>query len=199
MNKQKHHSKRKKQNNNLSPIIGVGLILFGMALFLLWPKNENISGAGDASFNRNSVVPASVNYPAPQLTLQNINGNSESLEDFRGNILLVNNWATWCPPCKAEMPTLKTYYDTHAADGFITVAIEAGDGKDQVAQFANSMDLKFHVWLDPHGASLNVFGNGNLPNSYVIDRSGTVRYAWTGEISLAMLEKYVTPLLIESN
>lgn len=113
--------------------------------------------------------------------------------------MLVNNWATWCPPCKAEMPTLEKYYEAHASEGFEIIAIEAGDGKDQVAQFADDLNLKFAVWLDPDGASLNAFRNGNLPNSYVIDRQGMVRYAWTGEINLAMLEKYVTPLIAESN
>jgi peroxiredoxin len=182
----------------LSPMIGVGLILVGITLFLLWPGNGDASGSASSS-NGNSVVPVSVNYPAPQLSLQNIDGETESLEDFRGNVLLVNNWATWCPPCKAEMPTLEKYYESHAQEGFTIIAIEAGDGKDQVAQFTNSLELKFHIWLDPDGASLNAFGNGNLPNSYVIDRNGTIQYAWTGEINLAMLEKYVTPVISERN
>jgi peroxiredoxin len=146
-----------------------------------------------------SVIPMAVNYPAPQLALENVNGKTESLADFGGQVLLLNNWATWCPPCKAEMPTLKKFHDTHSAEGFTIIAVEAGDGKEEVLQFANSLGLTFPIWLDPDGAALNAFKNGNLPNSYVIDRSGTVRYAWTGEISLAMLEKYVTPLIAESN
>ena len=197
MNKQKHRSRRRK-NNNLLSIMGVGLILVGIALFLLWSRNEAASGLASSS-NGNSVVPVSVNYPAPQLSLQNINGDTNSLEDFRENVVLVNNWATWCPPCKAEMPTLEKYYETHAQEGFTIVAIEAGDAKDQVMQFTESLNLKFAVWLDPRRDSLSAFGNGNLPNSYVIDRQGMVRYAWTGEINLAMLEKYVTPIISINN
>lgn len=79
------------------------------------------------------------------------------------------------------------------------VGIEAGDPQGTVSQFAQTLGLKFHVWVDPQNASLAVFRNENLPNSYVIDRTGTVRYAWTGAISRAMLEKYVTPLLTQSN
>lgn len=178
-------------------MIGVGLILIGVTLFLVL-MNKNTSSSA-ASSPRNSVVPISVNYPAPQLSLQNLGGETESLEDFRGKVLLVNNWATWCPPCKAEMPTLKQYYDTHVSEGFVIIAIEAGDEKNQVAQFSNDLNLTFPIWLDPDGASFHVFGNGNLPNSYVIDRNGTVRYAWTGEINLAMLEKYITPLVEENS
>jgi peroxiredoxin len=75
--------------------------------------------------------------------------------------------------------------------------VEAGDAKDDVAQFAQSYGLRFQVWLDPEGAALRAFGNGNLPNSYVVDRQGTVRYAWTGEVNRTLLEKYVTPLFAE--
>jgi cytochrome c biogenesis protein CcmG, thiol:disulfide interchange protein DsbE len=184
---------RKRQHPFPWAPIGVGLLLIGLAVVLLSsPKSD--SGAGRQS----SVVPLEVKFSAPELSLQNINGQTESLADYRGSVVLVNNWATWCPPCKAEMPTLAAYYNEHHAEGFTIIAIEAGEPLESVAQFANDYNLKFSVWLDPAGASLKAFGNGNLPNSYVIDRSGTVRYAWTGEISRDMLEKYVTPLLAES-
>ena len=77
--------------------------------------------------------------------------------------------------------------------------MEAGDAKDTVAEFAKSLGLPFPVWLDPESASINAIHNGSLPNSYVIDRTGTVRYAWTGEVTMTMLEKYITPLIAENN
>jgi peroxiredoxin len=172
--------------------VGIGVLLIGMAVLAFSTPNP----AGDT--NLSSVVPVEVSFAAPELSLQNIEGQIESLADYRGDVVLVNNWATWCPPCKAEMPTLAAYYNEHASEGFTIIAIEAGDPVEGVAQFVESYDLKFPVWLDPDGAATRAFGNGTLPNSYVIDRSGTVRYAWTGEISKAMLEKYVTPLLAEN-
>jgi peroxiredoxin len=171
----------------------LGVAFLGIAVMALaTPKSGN--QAADLS----SVVPVEVNFAAPGLSLQNIEGKTESLADYRDNVVLVNNWATWCPPCKAEMPTLAAYYNEHASDGFTIIAIEAGDEADGVSQFAQSYGLAFPVWLDPNGTSIRAFGNGTLPNSYVIDRSGTVRLAWTGEINRAMLEKYVTPLLSEN-
>ena len=134
-------------------------------------------------------------HPAPQLSLENIQGKTESLADFRDKVLLVNNWATWCPPCKAEMPTLVAFYNEHAKNGLMIVAIEAGEPKDLVQQYADQFKMPFSVWLDPQGKSLDAFKNQNLPNSYVIDRAGIVRLMWTGEINRAALEKYVTPLL----
>ena len=177
-------------------IIGVFLVLIGISLFAVLQKTDGEAATSMADL---SVIPVAVNYPAPQLALKNVNGKTESLADFNGKVLLLNNWATWCPPCKAEMPTLKKFHDAHSADGFTIIAVEAGDGKEEVLQFSQSLGLTFPIWLDPDSSALNAFKNGNLPNSYVIDRNGTVRYAWTGEISLSMLEKYVTPLIAESN
>jgi peroxiredoxin len=190
MSKKKYQRKRRQQNP-LVPI-GIGIFLIVIAvLFMAAPKSD--SKADSLS----SVVPMAVNFAAPELSLENIQGETRSLADYRKDVVLVNNWATWCPPCKAEMPTLSAYYNEHSAEGFTIIAIEAGDEKTAVSEFAQSYNLKFQVWLDPNGAALKAFGNGSLPNSYVIDRSGTVRYAWTGEINQAMLEKYVTPLLTE--
>jgi thiol-disulfide isomerase/thioredoxin len=196
-NKHKYPKKRHKRKG-MSALTGVGLILIGGVLFLLL-----LSGGGKSaalpSPDELSIVPAEVNFPAPQLALENINGEIQSLEEFQGSIVLVNNWATWCPPCKAEMPILKQYHDAHAAEGFTIVAVEAGDEKDAVSEFATTLGLTFPVWLDPESASINAIHNGSLPNSYVIDRTGTVRYAWTGEVTMSMLEKYITPLIAESN
>lgn len=195
-NKQKYPKVHKRRKNR-SALTGVGLILFGGVLFLLLLGNgkaATLPSAGDLS-----IIPAEVNFPAPQLSLESINGEVQSLEDFKGSIVLVNNWATWCPPCKAEMPILKQYHDTHTKEGFTVIAVEAGDGKDTVTEFANLLSLTFPVWLDPESASINAIRNGSLPNSYVIDRTGTVRYSWTGEVTMSMLEKYITPLITENN
>lgn len=192
MSKSNKKYRRNKQKSFPWIPAGLGLFLIGFALLSsASPKSEGM--AADLS----SVVPMEVNFAAPELSLQSISGQTESLTDYRDDVVLVNNWATWCPPCKAEMPTLAAYYNEHTAEGFTIIAIEAGDPLDSVSLFAQTLDLRFPVWLDPNGAALKAFGNSTLPNSYVIDRSGTVRYAWTGEISKAMLEKYVTPLLAE--
>jgi thiol-disulfide isomerase/thioredoxin len=194
MTKSKKKYRRKQKKTFPVVPVTIGLFLVGFAILAVAsPKAE-----GNAA-STNSVVPMEVNYAAPELSLQNIQGETESLADYRDSVVLVNNWATWCPPCKAEMPTLVAYHNEHNVDGFSVIAIEAGEPVDLVSQFAQSFGMSFPVWLDPDGASLNAFRNGTLPNSYVIDRSGTVRYAWTGEISKAMLEKYVTPLIAENN
>ena len=192
----KRDRERQKRNSQIRTLAGLGLILAGIGLyvFLIGLRKDAASLPAAEAL---SVQPAAVHYPAPELQLQNINGRTEALADYRQNIVLVNNWATWCPPCKAEMPTLESYYEDHAPEGIMVIAVEAGGARDDVLPFVQKYGLKFQVWLDPKTASMAVFRNSNLPSSYVIDRTGTIRYAWTGEISRAMLEKFVTPLLKE--
>ncbi len=182
----------RRQNLQIQLAAGAALILLGIGLFFIL---RNLPPSG---LQEESVMPVAVHYAAPELSLQNANGGIESLEDYRGKVVLVNNWATWCPPCKAEMPTLESYYEEHASEGFQIVAIESGESRPDVLPFIQSYGLKFAVWLDPQHASLAVFRNSNLPNSFVLDRNGMVRYAWTGAISKAMLERFVTPLVTQN-
>lgn len=182
-------------------LIGTGLLILGIVsgILLLDPKQGESKGeSGDGSLIGNSsVVPVEVNFKAPRLSLTDLKGDDASIDDYQGKVILLNNWATWCPPCKEEMPALEAFFQAHQDDGFMLIAIEAGDPHADVADFVNSFDLSFPVWLDPSNQALQTFNNYGLPNSYVIDRDGNVKLAWTGPISEPMLEKYVTPLIEE--
>ena len=167
--------------------IGLGLIAIGLVVPSLFSH-----GAVTQEF---SVVPSTVHFTAPEITLDSLNGQTVSLTDYRQQVVLVNNWATWCPPCKLEMPTLQAYFDKHSQQGFMLVGIEAGDSIEDVTSFVDQYKLTFPILLDPNEKALVAFKNDSLPSSYVIDRSGDVVLAWTGPISQEMLEKYVTPLL----
>jgi len=172
-------------------LVGVGLVVLGLAAFMILIK----PGSTAARQDEISAVPVTVEFSAPSLSLIDLQGNQVALEDYRGQIILVNNWATWCPPCKAEMPIFEAFYQDHKEKGFTIVAIEAGQGQAEVASFVDGYKLSFPVWLDAHSKALDAFRNQRLPNSYLIDRDGTVRLAWTGAISRQMLDKYITPFL----
>lgn len=190
--------KLKQQQKASQLILAVlGFILFAAGAFSFFVL-RNQDQAATHSSSSGSTIPAEVSLPAPSLSLQNINGRTESLLDYRDQVVLVNNWATWCPPCKAEMPTLVSYYQDHLAEGFVIISIEAGESQQQVQEFATQYKMTFPIWLDPGGVAMDAFKNQNLPSSYVIDRSGVIRVMWVGEINRAMLEKYVTPLLAKN-
>jgi peroxiredoxin len=177
-------------------VLGAGLILVGLAALMLWPRPE--VAADSPASGTSLTVPVEVDYEAPALSLSDLDGAEHSLADYHGQVVLVNLWATWCPPCKAEMPTLKAYYEDYQANGFMTIAVNDGDPADAVSAFVQEYGLTFPVWLDPtYEATENAFKTRNLPSSFVIDREGNVRLRWVGEIDRAALEKYVTPLILE--
>jgi thiol-disulfide isomerase/thioredoxin len=202
MSKKIHHRKKNNRRSNSLFSVGIGVALIGVmaVLLLMFGKQDNAGSqsASSTSASSRSVIPAEVNYAAPELSLQNVNGDTESLTDYRDKVVLVNNWATWCPPCKAEIPTLEAYYKAHSEEGFVIIGIEAGEPQSEVLGFVKGAGITYPIWIDLENASLRAFGSSGLPNSFVIDRKGTVRLTWVGEINLDMLEKYLTPLVIEN-
>jgi cytochrome c biogenesis protein CcmG, thiol:disulfide interchange protein DsbE len=171
-------------------LLGLGAILIAVSAYFILqdvlPPSEF------------STVPVPVSYSAPELTLMDTQGFSRSLMDYRGQVVLVNLWATWCPPCKEEMPALQSLYNKYRDQGFVVIAINDGDPTADVLQFVEDYRLTFPVWLDPtYIATEQAFKTLSLPSSFVIDRNGTIRLQWVGGITLKMLEKHVSPLIME--
>jgi len=178
-------------------LIGLGLILLAGLTWILLPKTNDEVGAGSQDDSFDSVSPIAVDYPAPALSLVGLDGEPVSLDDHLGQVVLVNNWAIWCPPCKAEMPVLQDYFESYRRQGFTIIGIESGEPIADVVAFVEQYGLSFPVWPDQSQKALVAFQNGSLPSSYVIDRQGQVRFAWTGAINREMLEKFVTPLIMQ--
>jgi cytochrome c biogenesis protein CcmG, thiol:disulfide interchange protein DsbE len=171
-------------------LLGLGAVLIAVSVYFLLrnslPQAEPLT------------VPVKVNFPAPELTLMDTQGFSRSLADYRGQVVLVNLWATWCPPCKEEMPALQSFYGKYRQQGFVVIAINDGDPTADVLQFVKDYQLTFPVWLDPtYIATEKAFKTLSLPSSFVIDRTGTIQLQWVGGISLSMLEQHVSPLIAE--
>ena len=186
--------KQKNRANNIQSIVmlvvGLGLVLVAIAGFLAIPK-----AAESIKEQEISAIPISVNYPAPDVTLTDLGGNPVALSDYAGQVILYNAWATWCPPCKAEMPTLQAYYEKYQDQDFVIIAIEDGQPAAEVAAFVKNYGLTFPVWPDLENKASVAFRANSLPTSFVIDRDGSVRLIWSGAITMAMLEKHVTPLI----
>jgi peroxiredoxin len=172
-------------------LIGSGLLVIGIVAFMVLPKLTSPRSETDVIENG----PAKVDYPAPDIQLQDLNGESVSLADYRGQVVLVNNWATWCPPCREEMPILDAYFRDHRHQDFTIIAIDAGDPKEVVGDFVEQYKMSFPVWVDPTSSAVNSFRNNYLPSSYLIDQDGQVIMVWSGAVSLASLEQNITPLL----
>ena len=172
-------------------LLGLGLILIAASGYSILQDTSNQSDL--------SAVPVKAEFVSPELTLTDIQGISHSLSDYRGQVILVNLWATWCPPCKEEMPHLQAFYDKYKDQGFTIIAVNDGDPTPDVMQFVKDYKLTFPIWLDPtYIATEQAFKTLNLPSSFVIDRQGTIRLQWVGGVNRKTLEKFVTPIIKEN-
>jgi peroxiredoxin len=171
-------------------MIGTGLVAIGIVLFLFLNKPA-------VSSDDFSIVPAQVDFAAPKLTLTDLSGKSVSLDDYLGSVVLVNLWATWCPPCKEELPALQAFYQKHKVEDFMLIGIDQEETLEVVKPFVVEFGLTFPVWLDENYQAERKFNTESLPSSFVIDRTGRVRLMWFGGVSEEFLEKYVTNIIKE--
>ena len=135
---------------------------------------------------------------APTFVLPGPSGVPLRLADFRGRVVLLNFWATWCPPCIAEMPSMERLHQSLQERGLVVLAVSVDtEGVAKVTPFLQRLGLTFSVALDPHGAVSRKYGAADLPSSFLIDRQGRVVAAATGRRDWfsASARSYVEELL----
>ena len=113
-------------------------------------------------------------------------GQPVSLADLRGDVVLLNGWATWCTPCKEEMPYLQDLAEANRAAGLrvVGVNVDAGDADDRVRAYADELDVEFPIWRDPRGEFLRTFRAPGLPHTLLVGRDGAIRHAWSGPLGI---------------
>ena len=142
-----------------------------------------------------------VGFPAPDFTLDTLEGNQLTLSDFRGKVVMVNLWASWCPPCRAEMPTLEQIYQENKAQGLEVLAVNTTDqdSESAAANFAQEFGLTFPILLDRDGSVSKRYQLLALPTTYFIDRRGIIRAVIPGgPMSETLIESKIIDLLVET-
>lgn len=141
----------------------------------------------------------STNTPKPpiDLTLEDLNGQRVRLSDLRGKVVLVNYWASWCNPCRDEMPILNAFYKAHQSKGFSLVAVNVSESAEDASDYVNELGYSFTVWSDPSGDTMIELGINGLPASLLLDEGGRIVKVWLGPLTKEMLEEAVLPLLDE--
>jgi peroxiredoxin len=137
-------------------------------------------------------------FPAPDFTLQTADGTVLRLSDLRGQVVVLNFWATWCPPCRIEMPALQEVYVAYRERGLEVLAVNMQEGSGQTSAFAAENGLTFPILFDPDGAVSSRYRVTSLPTTLFVDRKGVIReVAVGGPLSHAYLESQVAALLAE--
>ncbi|GAB4575010.1 MAG: hypothetical protein Kow0077_24410 [Anaerolineae bacterium] len=187
----KTRSRRKRQNSSsvlTSPAflltLGLTLVIVGVLLVL----NQSSGGQALASSETRDDA-------APLFTLPGLDGEQLSLGDYRGQYVLVNFWATWCPPCRAELPDLVSYYKQHADSGFMLIGVNEQEPPAVVNAFLRQNNLDFPVVLDGNGSVMQAYGVTGMPSSFLVNPEGQIVRMWTGMINRITLESAITPLL----
>jgi len=142
-------------------------------LSLLWPASPGVAG---------ELEPVPGAPAAEALGLKDLGGRVHQLDDYRGQVVLVNFWATWCPPCVAEMPSLQRLYTSLSNQPFALLAVSMGEGERRIQNFKKTAGIDFPLLLDPESDLSLRWGVDFLPTSYLIDVQGRVRYTAYGEV-----------------
>jgi thiol-disulfide isomerase/thioredoxin len=177
--------RRQTQIRSLVMIFGGLLILVAAVIFLV----------GKPSEATNRLYPPKIGQAMPDLALKDLSGGTVRLSDFAGRPVLINAWATWCPPCRAEMPLLNDYYLKHRENGFVILAVNAGENQSLVDQFISQAGFNFPVLLDPDSASLSRLGVFSFPTSILVGRDGIVKKIHVGIITPETMQNEIAPLL----
>lgn len=144
------------------------------------------------------VPAAKIGLPAPPFKLTTFDGKEISLADLRGQVIVLNYWATWCGPCKAEMPAIDTYVRAHPGQGLSVFAVATEDSVPEHYLKPLARLLAFPLVRRISGTSgrYGIIGDA-VPTSYVIDRAGVVRYAKAAAFDAQSLDAVIGPLLAE--
>ncbi|MDQ2909073.1 MAG: TlpA family protein disulfide reductase [Candidatus Eremiobacteraeota bacterium] len=133
--------------------------------------------------------------PAQSYSVAALGGGSGSLEQYRGHVVLLNLWATWCAPCRSETPALERLYRQDRAQGLIVLGVDQGESAPTVAAFARDMNLTYPILVDQeqrYGGSYAAIG---LPTTVVVDRDGKIVRGIDGELSFVQMNQAVGGLL----
>lgn len=187
LKQQREARKRKTRVQNIAFIVG-GVVLIGAVLFL---------GFAALPGKATGVGPAQIGKPIANFVLLDLQGVTHAIADYKGRPVLINAWATWCPPCKAEMPALHDFYLKHKAEGFELLAINSGESRAEVQAFIGQTGFTFPVLVDPGKGVLDGLGVSGLPTSIFVGRDGTVKTIHVGGLTPAAIEQQLTPLLAQ--
>jgi peroxiredoxin len=127
-----------------------------------------------------AIAPSSI---APDFTLRTMSGPNMRLAEQRGRVVMINFWATWCGPCRQEMPELAKLYDKYKSSGFVLMGVNVDDDTKNAVALAEKLGVKFPVLLDTDKTVSKAYDLSTMPSTVIIDRDGKVRFVHRGYLT----------------
>lgn len=131
---------------------------------------------------------------APDFSLKDLSGKNVRLSDLRGQVVLINFWATWCAPCREEMPAIQSRYNR---GGFAVLAIDFGESAEKIQGYFDEIGVSLPALLDQDGAVQELYRVRGYPTSFFVDGEGVVRFYHIGQLSEADIQSYLTQLGVQ--
>ncbi len=128
-----------------------------------------------------TLTPVEGRPPAPELDLPDLEGTRHRMGDYRGRVVIVNFWATWCPPCREEMPSMQRAYEQLRAEGIEMLAINIGEDEDIIFAFTADYPVEFPLLMDLDSTTIQSWPVKGLPTTFVVDPQGRLAYRAIGE------------------
>lgn len=120
--------------------------------------------------------------PTSPLELKDLSGQTHTLADYRGRVVLINFWATWCLPCREEMPTLQALHERLAGQPFAILGVNYGESPARIESFLHGVPVGFPILRDPRHEAITAWRVRTLPASFLVGPDGQIRYAVVGEL-----------------
>ncbi len=173
-------------------VVSINLLVSQGNLFAATSIDEVVKKKNQENHLRGKIAPYE-GFMAPDFTFPDIHGKSVSLSHFKGKVVFLNIWATWCGPCRTEMPDMEKLYQKFKKEDFVILAVSIDlQGKSVVIPFIQELGLTFPVLLDPDGTIQNVYEIKALPSSFIIDKEGFIELRITGA------RDWLNPKIIET-
>ncbi len=191
---------RPKAGRRVAPLSVIGLALItlvaagilGLAGYTLVRRQTGaFGGPGINAVGRPALVQV---RPVPDFKIRLYNGETFALSEHRGRVLVVNFWASWCPPCRSEAPTLEAIWQAYRERGVVLVGLNVWDSEAAARRFIGEFGLTFPTGPDPGNIGVE-FGITGIPETYFIDREGRLVRRWVGPITEAQFASLVHDLL----
>lgn len=171
------------------------VIILGTVYWLQSSQPDTVGASTQIqSFGKVSGQAPKVGAPASDFTLTSLDGKPVSLSSFKGKVVILNFFATWCPPCRAEMPDLESTYKDLKDKGFEVVAVDLQEDKNTVSGYAKSLGLDFTILLDPNADVFGQYRINGLPTSFFIDKDGTIKDFTIGGLNKKLFQQRLDKL-----